>query len=328
MRNELYKILKSKLLYILIAVIFLAAFIFSLLFNSLKTDEREFGYGVERYTDFVTVSERIEWNEQQLSELEILYEEGGITEEDYLLQSMSIILLNNIYGYLLDNQIQYQDAQTIQHLGTYADNRVSFVKQLSFFMQNFLIICIAITTLYCFNYEFQNGTFKFVYTNGTPRRKVLLYKFLVVLFVYILLSFVYMASVSVFSIPYSLQYSVLIDVVGNSVTGISPTDFICKILFSTFLDNFCWVILFLAISLLFRNTYCAVGVYLLFYVVFQMVFLYIPIEFFNALSVQFFNIHIYGITDKLYAIATAVKYCLFALALSLATVYFLKKDLA
>lgn len=328
MRNELYKLHRSKVLYILIGILFVSIFFFSIIYNYTKNEGRYFGYGVENYSDFQVVSDRIKEDEDKIIEISKAYEDGNIDKDSYLEQIEYVTINKNIYQYILENKLEYKDGQCIQYFAENANDRVIFVVMNAFFSQLFIVVFIAIITFYVINNDFQSGTFKFVYTSGPPRRKIMIHKILTILVSYLAISFTYIGAVKLFSMPYEIHYGTLIDVVDTSVSGISSTNYISKVLFSTFLDNFYWVMIFISISLTFRNIYYVVGGYFISYAILEILFCYIPVEFISALAVQYFNIHNYNVAEEMYWIATSLKYLVFMALLGGTMHRFERKDLA
>lgn len=330
MKSELYKLNKSGLLYILSAIILISMFVFAMIFNfSSKGNNvsRRFGYDVEKYDDFKTVAERIEECETEIKETKTSFENGKIKEEEYEYRLESLTITKNVYSYLLENKIKYNDAQCIDYFSQ-KDDKVIFAITLAFQMQNFIVVAMAVIIFYCLNHEFQNGTYKFVYSSGPPRWKIGLNKVSAILVSYVLLSLLYVVSMALLSLPYDPNYNILIVVTGQNVDSISSAMFVAKVFFSTFIDNFCWVILFTGISFLFKNMYLVIGAYLGSYAILEIMFALVPVSFLNAMAIQLFNIHTYDITIGMYSLATAIKYVLFSLFFASSFYGFCKRDLA
>lgn len=327
MRCEIYKLIKSKVLFFLLLSLFLFIFLFSVIFNSISTDKRNFGYGIESYSDFDVLSKRIADCETELENLEKIFENGEITKEDYDTRLYYLTVTNNIYKCLSENKIKYDDAQTINYLSAYSENRISFMIQISLLSEIFLIIGISVVSVFSFNHDFQIGTMKFTYVNGEPRRKTVLNKIGSSFICYILMLTVCIASIMIFSLAYDIQFSTLIDVTGTEVAILDSNDFIGKIILSVFLDTLCYFIIFTMISLLFVNLFFVLGLQLFVYILFNLILPQIPFDCFTALAIPFFCIFTYDISESLFAIVTVIKYMVVIGLFTLSYYKFLKKDL-
>ena len=272
-RKELKKTVFSKTFILFFSVILISIIISIYFFYStLESEPYTSSYGVIPYDDYEQLQAHLNHNEEYISEL---YGQLEVTAD---LNRRSLIKneirhrerLSLIYKYLQSHPeisySKYYDFGSLTNSG-YEDN-FSFFVFITTYPIIFMIVGIAVLSSLIVTNDFTNGTYKFVYTSGVSRTKIIFAKlstFITLLFSSCLLILLIGLIFGFIQYGYDKKYLIMASYRNVFHVGISGYFFLSFLNYLSLGIFICGIIFF--ISLFFKNniislTICAILLFL------------------------------------------------------------------
>lgn len=180
-KGEFFRLLKSKIYFILLAilVIVIACLVYD--YNNHFYYQNGYnGYGIVRY-DIDELPQLISEYEQALVEDEGRLE-GNLTtiERENLINEIDSLQTQlNVYRYLYAHKIPYDEYQDFAGMRNYyGDNAISAFATFCERLTAVLPFCFSIFAIWMIAWDYFRGTYKFLYSTETPRKKIIAGRYL------------------------------------------------------------------------------------------------------------------------------------------------------
>ncbi len=306
MKREFYKVIRSKTVQISVLIALIFSFAFGVFYysNSVSTSK---WHCIEKYTKIEELQTKIENCEKQLKLLDEEFKGNTITYDEYLNGIDEVKITINIYKYLQENNLEYFKVaeESAVLLYQYSDNKIAFCSDFISLVMLLSLLFGAILSILLNTYEADKSVSKLVYCGVSSRMKILFKKLLVSIICNLALTLILVIIMLCLMTTYSLDFSILIIVNGQTVKSMSATGYlICDILMNIFMITL-FNIIFFFISVLSKNIYLVICLLLL---SFALVFV----------MITFINIRL---------LQCVVALLITGLVAVLSSIYFNKKDL-
>ena len=181
-KNELFKVIKTKVFFIFVFVIIIILGLSGLFFESYS-DGSTFDsyYGVLKYESIDDLRIHYNNNETHILDLKESFNITNSSRRRQIIEQQIEIKekLSMIYQYLIDNPEikyeQYYDYGSINDLSN--QEALSFFSYLTNYALFIIIFGMAIISSLIVVNDFSNGTYKFLYTSNVSRTKMVLIKY-------------------------------------------------------------------------------------------------------------------------------------------------------
>ncbi|MDO9629333.1 MAG: hypothetical protein Q7I99_05470 [Acholeplasmataceae bacterium] len=278
MIKELKRILINPLSIFLIFGLFLVIFLFSYVYQSKI--ENSFNYRehpIEEYQSFNEIMDLIEVINSAIESLDT-HDSNYTYQKKYLEETLSI------YKYLYENEIDYFSYAETSHFFGYLNDPITFLLYLTPFVLTILIVTGLALAVSIVNYEQSTGVYKFIYGRENSRLRIIIRKLFAYFIIVFSIMFLMFLLMYILSLALNEPFEVIIILFNQTAYGFSVVNFIVMIFCSIMSVVVFYLIGFFAIALISKNTYVSISICIVFFGVFQMIFISLNFPVFQILS--------------------------------------------